>query len=73
MEWEAVNWFKLNQDIRHWLDFVNTVMNLRITLKAGTFLAIGTTVSLSSSSLLQIVCHLHKIYFHAMNKYLYNK
>jgi hypothetical protein len=33
------NWIRLNQDTDQWRALVNTVMNLRVPLKAGSFMA----------------------------------
>jgi len=35
---EGVDWMRLAQDKDRWRAFVNTVMNLRVTKKAGNFL-----------------------------------
>jgi hypothetical protein len=36
--WEGVDWMGLAQDREQWRDLVNTVMNLRVPLKARNFL-----------------------------------
>jgi hypothetical protein len=36
--WEIVDWIRLNNDSDQWRALVNTVMSLRVTLKAGNFL-----------------------------------
>jgi len=36
--WEGVDWIHLAQDRDQWRAVVNTLMNLRVPLKAGNFL-----------------------------------
>jgi hypothetical protein len=36
---EGMDWYHLAQDRVHWLALVNTVMSLRVPLKAGYFLS----------------------------------
>jgi hypothetical protein len=36
--WEGVDWLHLAQDLEQWRALVNTVMNLRVPLKARNFL-----------------------------------
>jgi hypothetical protein len=38
MECEAVDWIYASLDSVQWLDFMNTVMNLRVSLKKGNML-----------------------------------
>jgi hypothetical protein len=38
IEWEAVDWIHLPWDRYQWRALINTVLNLRVPLKAGNFL-----------------------------------
>jgi hypothetical protein len=38
--WEGVDWIHLVQEMDQWGAVVKTVMNLRVPLKAGSFLTI---------------------------------
>jgi hypothetical protein len=39
LQWEGVDWIHLSQDKDQWLTLVNTLLNLRVSLKAGNFLS----------------------------------
>jgi hypothetical protein len=56
IEWEG-DWMHVAQDRDQWRALVNTVMNLRVSQKAGDFLSSRVTVSLSRRTPLHAVCH----------------
>jgi hypothetical protein len=54
--WKVVVWIHLAQYRDQWRALVNTIMNLRVTLKAGNFLTNCVTISFSRRTLLRGVC-----------------
>jgi hypothetical protein len=50
--WEGVDWIHLAQDRDQWQVTVNTVMKLRVPLKARNFLTSWVTISFSRRTVL---------------------
>jgi hypothetical protein len=55
--WECVDWIHLAQDKDLWRTLVNTVMNLRVPYKAGSFWTSLVAVSFSRRTLLHEVSY----------------
>jgi len=53
--WKVVNWIHLAQDRDQWRTLVNTIMTLRVRLKAGNFLSSWVTISFSRITLVHDV------------------
>jgi hypothetical protein len=45
IRWEVVDWIHLAECRHKWWTFMNTIMNLRATLKVGNFLTGSATIS----------------------------